>query len=270
MPDPSPSTAANAARFRGSLDLYDRYRPAPPPYLRDVLHRFGRIAQPVLVVDLGCGTGLSTRFWAEHAGRVVGFDPNPEMLAIARASNSSSNVTFQAGFSHDTGLDAGSADLVTCCQSIHWMEPEPTLAEVARILRPGGVFAVVSYDFPPILDWELDLAVQACLRRARQKSEAMGLRKDEKRWTSGHVALMENSGHFRRVREITLHAEDIGDAGRLLGCVRTLGDVMKPIQHGATESDLGLDDLEQTARRILGAGPSAWSWSYSVILAVTD
>jgi SAM-dependent methyltransferase len=38
--------------------------------------------------------------------------------------------------------------LVTCSQSLHWMEPEPTFAEVARILRRGGVFAAYDYDWP--------------------------------------------------------------------------------------------------------------------------
>ncbi|MEA3212922.1 MAG: hypothetical protein QOE70_5979 [Chthoniobacter sp.] len=261
-----PSAHANAARFRGSLELYDRYRPAPPPFLIDLLQRFGRIVRPALVVDLGCGTGLSTRFWAEHAARVVGIDPNPEMLAFARGATVSPQVTFQDGLSHATGLGAGSVDLVVCCQSIHWMDPEPTIAEVARILRPGGVFAAASYDFPPILDWELDLAVQTCLSRARRMSEALGSR--EKRWASGHGARLESSGRFRRVREIAMHGEDKGDATRLLGCLRTLGDVTKAIQHGANEAGLGLEELELIARRIMGNEPAHWSWSYSVILAV--
>jgi len=45
-----------------------------------------------------------------------------------------------------TDLPDGCADIVTCSQSLHWMVPESTFAEVARILRPGGVFATYDYD----------------------------------------------------------------------------------------------------------------------------
>ena len=54
-------------------------------------------------------------------------------------------------FYHPLGASThahASADIVTCSQSFHWMEPEPTLAEIARILRPGGVFAAYDYDWP--------------------------------------------------------------------------------------------------------------------------
>ncbi|MGH7866895.1 MAG: class I SAM-dependent methyltransferase, partial [Candidatus Dormibacteraceae bacterium] len=45
-----------------------------------------------------------------------------------------------------TGLPEACADVVTCVQAFHWMDPEIVLPEVARILRPGGVFAAVDYD----------------------------------------------------------------------------------------------------------------------------
>src|SRR5262249_48629656 len=50
-------------------------------------------------------------------------------------------------------------------QSFHWMEPTATLAEIARILRPGGLFAAYDYDWPPAIQWELDrLAQEGSLR----------------------------------------------------------------------------------------------------------
>ncbi len=49
--------------------------------------------------------------------------------------------------------EEGTAGIVTCAQSFHWMEPESTFIEVARILRPGGVFAAYDYDRPPTVHW---------------------------------------------------------------------------------------------------------------------
>jgi len=67
-----PEFAANIARFTGFADVYDAYRPRPPAVLADVLCALAGVVRPALVVDLGCGTGSSTRYWAERAGQVVG------------------------------------------------------------------------------------------------------------------------------------------------------------------------------------------------------
>src|SRR5947207_11499657 len=137
---------------------YDRFRPRPPRALLELLCRYGRVGRPVLVVDLGCGTGLSTRAWSGTAERAVGIEPNPAMLAVAEEAP---DVEYRAAFAHETGLPAAGADIVTCSQSLHWMEPEPTFAEAARILRPGGVFAAYDYNWPPVVDPEVDAAFVA-------------------------------------------------------------------------------------------------------------
>ena len=59
-------------------------------------------------------------------------------------------MAYQPGFSFATGLPDASADVVIAVQAMHWMEPVSTLAEVARILRPGGVFASFDADWPPV------------------------------------------------------------------------------------------------------------------------
>ena len=59
-------------------------------------------------------------------------------------------VEYRSGASEATGLPDGCADVVVAVQAMHWMEPVATLAEVARILRPGGVFATIDADWPPV------------------------------------------------------------------------------------------------------------------------
>lgn len=51
------------------------------------------------------------------------------------------NVNYRDAFSDATGLANNCADIVTISQALHWMEPESTFGEVARILRPGSVIA---------------------------------------------------------------------------------------------------------------------------------
>ncbi|HEY7729661.1 MAG TPA: class I SAM-dependent methyltransferase, partial [Gaiellaceae bacterium] len=68
----------------GFAEQYDRYRPRPPRALLELLPPLvGRLR---FVVDLGSGTGLSTRFWADRAHEVVGVDPNEQMLRYAEAA----------------------------------------------------------------------------------------------------------------------------------------------------------------------------------------
>ena len=124
------------------------------------------------MVDLGSGTGLSTRAWADRADEVVGVEASPEMRDQAEAATAAENVRFVQAYAQETGLPDGVADIVTCSQSFHWMEPEPTLAEAARILRPGGVFAAYDYDWPPVVHWEVEAAFEELVGRSAIESRA--------------------------------------------------------------------------------------------------
>jgi len=229
-------------------ESYDRHRPRPPEALLGLLCRLAGVDRPRLVVDLGSGTGLSTRAWAGRAERVVGVEPHADMRAVAEAQGGAEYVDRDSGA---TGLPDACADLVTCSQSLHWMEPEPTFAEAARILRPGGVFAAYDCDAAPVIHPEVDAAVAAVHDRAQALrhetgrwgpwTDRPGLRKSE------HLGRMRASGRFRFAREFVLHSVEEGDADRVVGLVRSFGGVAT-FEHG----DIGLDELRATAERVLG------------------
>src|SRR5260221_13268967 len=139
MPDTS-YNVANVERFKGFAEQYDDFRPAPPPALVDILTQLARVSHPDYVVDIGSGTGLSTRIWADRAEAVIGIEPGDDMRAKAEErSTGLRNVRYLEATSTATTLPDGCADIVTVSQALHWMEPTGTFAEVARILRPGGV-----------------------------------------------------------------------------------------------------------------------------------
>ena len=140
--------SGNMDRFSGFADLYDAHRPSAPDHLGPLLTAYARADAP-LVVDLGSGTGLSSRWASGWAADVIGIEPNDDMRVQAQ-TRPVANVTYREGTSSDTGLTAASADIVLAVQAMHWMEPVSTLAEVARILRPGGVFAALDADWPPV------------------------------------------------------------------------------------------------------------------------
>jgi SAM-dependent methyltransferase len=250
----------------GFAEGYDRNRPRPPHALLDWLCRYARVERPGLVVDVGCGTGLSTHAWSERAERVVGVEPNPAMLA---AAPSAANVEFREAYAQDTGLDDGSADIVTCSQSLHWMEPETTFAEAARILRPGGVFAAYDYDWPPVVDPEVDAAFHAYQLRRRKLRESLDLKRGSDIWPKHeHLHRMQDSGRFSFYRELLFHSVEEGTADRIVGFAYSLGQPAVDLDDEQIERELRTRELEEVARRVLGDRTVHLLFGYRVRLGV--
>jgi SAM-dependent methyltransferase len=121
------------APFQPATNLW---RAIELPVLADALPRTGR------GLDVGCGDGVLTRLLAElaHADwRLVGIDPDPAEIALAQATG------FFEGL-HETGADRiaepdGSFDFAFANSVLeHIPELPPCLAEIARVLKPGGAF----------------------------------------------------------------------------------------------------------------------------------
>src|SRR5579863_9134523 len=172
--------------WTGKASSYDRARPSPPPALLDLLTQLIQMPRPALVVDLGSGTGLSTAIWGERAERVIGIEPNADMRQEAARKVEdypyAAHIEYREGLAHRTGLPDGCADIVTAAQSFHWMEPTATLAEIARILRPGGLFAAYDYDWPPTIHWELDQLAQELSKHLVELVRERGLAQSLKIW----------------------------------------------------------------------------------------
>lgn len=128
-------TAPRALSFGPVADRYDRIRPGYP----EAALRWAVGDRPARVVDLGAGTGILTRALAALGYEVVPVEPDEAMRA--RLAAASPDLTPLAGFAEQVPLPDASVDAVVAGQAYHWFDREPTHAEAARILRPGGVFA---------------------------------------------------------------------------------------------------------------------------------
>lgn len=233
-------------------EIYDRFRPPPPAEVLRVLELVARARPPRLVVDLGCGTGLATRAWAARAEQVVGIEPNPHMLARARSSTREPNVRYFEAFASETGVAEGAADLVTSFQAFHWMEPQPVLAEAARILRAGGVFAACDYDVPAFVEPEVDDAFAAHFQSRRAARERLGLHAGARTWPKErHVDEIRKSGRFRYARELVAHGWWETDADRMIGLAESLGGPREIFNAQAPEVDETFERFRRTARSAL-------------------
>jgi SAM-dependent methyltransferase len=228
----------------GFAARYDAHRPQPPSVLLDLLPALAGVDRPDLVVDLGSGTGLSTRFWRERAERVVGVEPQPAMREWAESTTAAPNIQYWGRRAHDTGLDDDAADIVTAAQSLQWMEPAATLAEVGRILRPGGVFCAYEYTQLQTPLWEPEQVwAEVRVRKQRLREERALV---ERRFPISRERL-EVSGVFSTVRELNLHGVEAGDGERLVQLALSEGSLATLLEAGVTEEEVGLDRLRAVA-----------------------
>lgn len=94
-----------------------------------------------MIADLGAGTGLLTGRLASSEARVIALEPSPQMRE--RLISTLPDVEIRDATAERTGLEDGSASLVTAGQAYHWFDLPAALPEVHRILRRGGWFAVL-------------------------------------------------------------------------------------------------------------------------------
>jgi len=111
--------------------------------VRDRLAEEGRLGD---LVEFGCGTGFYTSVLAEKADSVVASDVSPGMLTLARERITAPNVTFQVEDCHQTSFPDGAFDTAFMSLVLHFTEPDRALAEVRRVLRPGGTLIILNLD----------------------------------------------------------------------------------------------------------------------------
>lgn len=127
-------------RFETTAATYAaRREPYPAAFFAAAAERLSLTGREALI-DLGTGPGVLALGFSPYVARIVGVDPEPAMIAEAERAAAEAGVTFPIvlGRAEEVGADLGSFDLVTIGRALHWMEREPTLAALDRMLAPGG------------------------------------------------------------------------------------------------------------------------------------
>ncbi|HEY9871632.1 MAG TPA: class I SAM-dependent methyltransferase [Candidatus Obscuribacterales bacterium] len=133
-------------RFSGLSDLYARYRPDYPDEAVEFIISHCSLTPDDLIIDVGCGTGISTRVFSRRGLKLIGIEPNADMRERAEAApvpEGGPAPSYRDGRAEATGLKDGIASLVLCAQSFHWFKPETALQEFHRILKRYGWVALM-------------------------------------------------------------------------------------------------------------------------------
>lgn len=141
-----------AARgFPLATQAYEQGRPTYPSAAAARLERELDLRSGRVVLDLAAGTGKLTALLVGTRATVIAVEPVAEMrAALERALPS---VTAYPGTAEAIPLDDSSVDAVTVGQAFHWFRGDEALAEIHRVLRPGGGLGIVFNSRDTTVPW---------------------------------------------------------------------------------------------------------------------
>lgn len=136
-----------AAQFASVADAYERGRPEYPPATVGALAAELGLGRGDPVLDLAAGTGKLTRGLLAQGLDVIAVEPQGPMLEKLTEQIGAERV--REGVAEAIPLEDAAVAAVTVADAFHWFDQAAALAEIGRVLRPGGDLAVVS----TVPDW---------------------------------------------------------------------------------------------------------------------
>jgi ubiquinone/menaquinone biosynthesis C-methylase UbiE len=138
--------------FDRVAEEYDRVRLDYPTALVDAACSAAGLRPGSPVVEIGCGTGKLTAALVERGLQVEAVDPGARMVEVARRRvGSTADVSFHVERFEDVELPPAGFEAAFSATAFHWVDPSIGWAKVARLLQPGGVFALLTHaGFSPL------------------------------------------------------------------------------------------------------------------------
>jgi len=130
--------------FGGNPEAYHAARPAYPDWVFEVLGERCGLAPKTATFEIGPGTGTATRrLLALGANPLIAIEPDDRLTAYLGETIADEALTVVASTFENATLPENSFDLGVCATAFHWLDEEPALAKVAKLLRPGGWWVMI-------------------------------------------------------------------------------------------------------------------------------
>jgi SAM-dependent methyltransferase len=142
---------AAATGFEAGAETYARGRPDYPAEIDGWLNKTLHLGPRRTALDLGAGTGKFTGRLLATGASVIAVEPVDAMRA--RLARDWPQVTALKGTAESIPLPDASADAVVCAQAFHWFATTAALAEIRRVLQPGGMLGLVWNTANLAVDW---------------------------------------------------------------------------------------------------------------------
>lgn len=182
-------------QFGPQSSIYNTARSGFPDEVYDWLWEHFDTETP-RILDVGCGTGIASRVLRERGAEVIGTDIDPQMLSEAKKQNDGSIIYLTAPTEALPLLDR-SFEAVTAFSSFHWFANPRAVAEIVRVLVPGGVLMVVNKND----ETEFRVGFRACLSRFVEAP----LPNAKANYVPGELLL---AGGFHTVSEFPVHVSE--------------------------------------------------------------
>lgn len=240
-----------AAQFAGVADSYDRGRPDYSPAVVGALAAELQLAPGAPVLDLAAGTGKLTKALLAAGLDVVAVEPQAPLREMLIASIGAQRV--YEGLAEAIPLPDASVDAVTAADAFHWFDRDAALAEIRRVLRPGGGLALLS-TFPDCsgASWAHD--VGALMERARPEHPAF----DRPPWREAVLA----AGGWSAPREISVSFSQPASPERIADYIASVSWV------AAMPEDRRVELLGQVAT-LLAAGEMPAELAVHAVIGLT-
>ncbi len=121
---------------------YDSARHGVPQVILNYLWQKFESPTPS-ILDVGCGTGISTRQLLNHRAHVIGADRDSEMIDAA-IQQGPRHAAYVVAPVHQLPFENEHFDAVTAFSAFHWFANKKSLDEIQRVLKPGGIICVVN------------------------------------------------------------------------------------------------------------------------------
>jgi ubiquinone/menaquinone biosynthesis C-methylase UbiE len=199
-------------------------RPAYSEHLLNTLLLYTGYLRKVdyAVADVGAGTGKLTKMLLDRGLHVTAVEPNDSMRQEGIAHTKGHDASWIAGTGESTGLPRGSIDWILMASSFHWTDPEKSLPEFHRALKPGGYFTAL-WNPRNIEVSELHTRIERqiyeivpSIRRISSGSKTCS-----KRWEE----VLVSTGHFSNVIFMEVDQVETMPKERYLGAWRSVNDI---------------------------------------------